>query len=85
MLYPALEMEAVMGLAEAVVAFEVDIAKLLLPLEQERDPADISVCASKLPCREPYHHLTCAFRPPSNRCRSPRPTLPLRPLTSKRC
>jgi hypothetical protein len=46
MLYPAWEMESQMALAEAVAAFEVDVAKLLLTVDHST--TDVTVCASKL-------------------------------------
>jgi hypothetical protein len=46
MLYPAWEMELQMALAEAVTAFEVDIAKLLLTVDHST--TDVTVCVSKL-------------------------------------
>jgi len=43
MLHPGWEDEAVMALAEAVVAFEADVGKLLLTFENQRVPGDIVV------------------------------------------
>ena len=63
MLYPTLETEAVMGLSEAVAAFEVDIAKLLLTFEHERSPDDVTVCVSEFTYKEAYH-LTCVLGHP---------------------
>lgn len=53
--YPTWEKEAVMGLGEAVAAFEADVGKLLLSFNGQQVADDLTVSASKLSDREAQH------------------------------